>query len=925
MAKLRVYELARELEMDNRDLMVLANRLGVAVKNHASTLDEEQQQLIIDKVKGVEKPVEEKLIQKPGTKVIRRRRKVQDGMPDTGAETDGDIAAEDADMMDTGDALAAEDSRTPEVPAAPEPEPVAEVEESADSPDQQVGVGIEVSASEASRQTPDTGDAGTEAEPAAPQDADALPVTQEAPESEAGEDLSAAQEMAAVSEDAEAAEPQEASGPRIKQIILPKPKQVSKIVGRIDITPEVKRKPLPRPEVRRVKPAKRVAIVGGATPIEETPAAIPAPGEKQRDPKKKSDAYQDKPSIGGHRKRKVVDDLYPERLKRINKKKKRPDIMAPMTASTKTVKVAESILVSELGRRMGIKGNDVVKMLFGMGMMVTVNQVIDFDTATLVASEFDCAVEFSGFEEDEILKETPDTLKDMEHRPPVVTVMGHVDHGKTSILDAIRNTNVTDSEAGGITQHIGAYLVNLSTEKVQGAISFIDTPGHEAFTAMRARGARITDIVILVVAADDGVMPQTVEAINHAKAAGVPIIVAINKIDKNNADPSRVRTDLMRYGLVSEEMGGDTQMIEVSAKKRINIEGLLEQVLVQAEMMELTANPNKNGQGVVVEAKLDRGRGPVATFLVQQGTIRVGDYVVCGPIYGRIRSLTDDKNKQVKAAGPSMPVEVIGLEAVPDAGESFAVVSDERKAKQVTSHRSQKQREALLAKAGKQQLEQMFKDIDGDKKTLNLIIKGDVQGSIEALTDAFVRMSSEEVTVEAIHSGVGGITENDVRLASASKALIIGFNVRPESKVAPLAQRQGVEIRQYSIIYDAVEDLQRLMTGMIDPQFAEKVTGRALVRQIFHITKVGTIAGCVVEEGKVLRKAKARLLRDSAVVFEGDVQNLKHFKDDAKEVNAGQECGISLANYNDIKPGDIIETYILESVTPTLTPLSEVS
>ncbi|MRR07370.1 MAG: translation initiation factor IF-2, partial [Deltaproteobacteria bacterium] len=558
---------------------------------------------------------------------------------------------------------------------------------------------------------------------------------------------------------------------------------------------------------------------------------------------------------------------------------------------------------------------DLIRVLMKMGMMVTINHPLDVDTATLIAAEFSYEIENVALDMDEVLESIPDTPESLRKRPPVVTIMGHVDHGKTSLLDAIREANVIAGEAGGITQHIGAYDVELNGRK----ITFLDTPGHEAFTAMRARGAKVTDIVILVVAADDGVMPQTREAVNHSKAAGVPIIVAINKIDKPEAKPERVKQELMEFGLVSEEWGGETIFVEVSAKKRINLPDLLEMVLLQADVMDLKANPDKDARGTIVEAKLDRGRGPVATVLVQEGTLKIGDYFVAGVNSGRVRAMQNDRGEKVLAAGPSMPVEVIGFTGVPDAGDVFISLSDEKKAKEIASHRQQKLRETELAKHSKMSLEQLYDKIQkGEVKDLNAIVKADVQGSVEAVSESLRKLSTDAVRLNVIHSSVGAITETDVNLASASNAIILGFNVRPEPKASAMAEKEGVDVRLYNIIYDAVEDIKKAMEGLLEPTLREKYLGRAEVREVFSVPKVGNVAGCYIQDGKMLRNAPVRLLRDNVVIYEGKMSSLRRFKDDVKEVSTGYECGIGLENYNDIKVGDIIEAFEIEKIATKL-------
>jgi translation initiation factor IF-2 len=549
--------------------------------------------------------------------------------------------------------------------------------------------------------------------------------------------------------------------------------------------------------------------------------------------------------------------------------------------------------------------------------MATLNQAIDFETASLLAAEFNYEAEKTGFEETEIIQAAPDREEDLKPRPPVVTIMGHVDHGKTSLLDVVRQTNVTEGEAGGITQHIGAYNVSLDS----GQVVFLDTPGHEAFTAMRARGARVTDLVVLVVAADDGVMQQTVEAINHAQAAGIPILVAINKIDKDNANPDKVKRELAERGLTPEEWSGETTMIEVSAKKKLGLDELLELILLQAELLELKANPNKKARGRVVEARLDKGKGPLATVLVQEGTLRTGDPFVCGTFYGRVRAMLDDRGRKVEEAAPSMPVEVHGISGVPQAGDEFVVVGDERKARQVASHRQSKMREAELSQATKVTLDNLFARIkEGEIKELKIVLKADVQGSLEAIIDSLNNLSTEEIKVTIIHSAAGAVTETDVMLASASDAIVIGFSVRAPQKVQDLAGAEQVDLRFYDVIYQLVADVKDAMEGMLEPIYKEHFMGRAEVLKTFNISKVGTVAGCMVEEGRVARGARLRVLRDNVVINDSKIASLKRYKDEVKEVKAGQDCGIRIENFNDIKIGDILEIYTIEEVKAVLEP-----
>ena len=584
----------------------------------------------------------------------------------------------------------------------------------------------------------------------------------------------------------------------------------------------------------------------------------------------------------------------------------------------KTVVIPEVISVREFAEKLGVEPNQLLQDLISLGKFVAINQPIDFETAQKVAQKYDKVVKLEGSEEvslEEELTETPDREEDLKPRPPVITVMGHVDHGKTTLLDYIRNTKVAEREAGGITQHIGASVVETDTSEGKKTLVFLDTPGHEAFTAMRARGAQATDIVVLVVAADDGVMPQTVEAINHAKAAGVPIIVAINKIDKPGANPDRVKQELTQHGLIPEDWGGDTVMVPVSAKTGEGVDELLEMIALQAELMELKANPNKPARGVVLEAKLDKKRGPVATFLVQSGTLKVGDAVVAGLYAGKIRAMFDDKGRQVKEAPPSMPVEVLGLEGVPMAGDKFTVVESLEKARKIAQKRQELAKESALEREKRVSLEDLFNQMKaGEVKELNVVLKADAQGSIEAIRKSLQELSSPEVKVNVIHAGVGPITENDIMLAAASNAIVVGFNVRPDSAARKAAEREKVDVRTYRVIYDIVDEIKKAMEGLLEPEEKEIYLGSAEVRATFKVPKVGTVAGCYVRDGVIVRNANVRLVRDGVVIYEGKISSLKRFKDDVKEVQAGYECGVGLENFNDIKVGDIIECYTIEKV-----------
>jgi len=588
------------------------------------------------------------------------------------------------------------------------------------------------------------------------------------------------------------------------------------------------------------------------------------------------------------------------------KQKKQADKKPAYPSKPSKVQIGESVTVSEFAGMIGVKATELVKKLMMMGVMASVNQHIDAETAQLLGAEYDVEVETKTVKEDDLLPQFEDDPEKMVPRPPIVTVMGHVDHGKTSLLDAIRQTKVADGEAGGITQHIGAYEV----EHGRGKIVFLDTPGHEAFSGLRARGANVTDIVILIVAADDGVMPQTKEAIDHAKAAGVRMVVAINKVDKPNANVEKVKTQLAEYNIISEEWGGDYQFEEISAKNRIGIDDLLERVLLESEMLELKADPDRPAEGVVIESKLDKQKGPVATVLVKKGTLKIGDAFVVGAQSGKVRAMFNYAGKSIKEAGPSIPVEIMGFSDVPESGDSFIVVKDEKTAKQVASMRYEKIKEKEMADRSKVSLNDLFDKIkQGQITELNLVVKADVQGSLEALKSSFLKLSNPEVKLNIIHDGVGGISESDILLASASNAIVIGFNVRPDSKAKSTAEKEDVEINLYSVIYEAIESVEKAIEGMLAPETKEKVIGRVEVRQVFSVPKAGKVAGSYVLEGKVMRNSHARVIRDNVVVYDGVIDSLKRFQNDVKEVTSGYECGISMAKFNDIKEGDIFEIY----------------
>ena len=610
--------------------------------------------------------------------------------------------------------------------------------------------------------------------------------------------------------------------------------------------------------------------------------------------------------------------------KRVSKKSQAPVIQEPPPSESQvevkeveetfeTVEISSNVHIRDLAEKLKCSANEIIMDLMGLGIMTTINQSLDFDVASKVADKRGYEVIMvtpeseTGFEEEE-----DDPAKDQIHRAPIVTIMGHVDHGKTSLLDAIRETSITKQEAGGITQHIGAYQVEIKGS----LITFIDTPGHEAFTAMRARGAQVTDIVVLVVAADDGIKPQTKEAIDHANAAGVPILVAINKIDKADAKPDEVKKQLADQGLLPEDWGGQTIFTEVSALQKTGISHLLEMILLQAEIMDLKVNPKLKARASVIESKLDKGRGPVATLVVRRGTLRIGDPFIVGCYFGKVRALISDKGEKIRKAIPSTPVEVVGLPEVPEPGDEFMVVRDEKKARQLSNLKLQQKRESILAQSSRITMDDLHQQIvEGKIKELNLIIKADVQGSIMAVQEAFSKLASDEVRIKVIHDAVGGITESDVLLSTASNAIIIGFNVRPTDKAAQIAARDNVDIRLYSIIYDAIDDMKKALKGLLEPKFKETTIGKAEVREVFTIPKVGAVAGCHVISGKVERQLEARLIRDSVVVYQGKIASIRRFKEDVKEVQSGYECGISFEKYQDVKQGDVIEPFILEEVT----------
>jgi translation initiation factor IF-2 len=892
MAKVRVYELARDLNMDSRELVDKLTAAGLGVKNYMSTLDDAVLERAKEIAAGrVSEVVEETRI-KP--RVIRRR-KVQ-------------------------------------VVVQPEDEEVTEAPP----------------------------------EPAVPEEVAPLPeAAPEVPEEEPVEVVAEPQEAEVVEQPeimAEAVVPAEIVPPLEQEVVeeaVKKPEKREKVVvpevEKVEPAAEVRIKPKKAKKKRMDQPARIIKLpeveMEEALPTvraEEEPVAEPtvaaagSPKEplqeqegdlqKAKLPKKKKDKRRveiEAPAPKGavrYRKKEIFEraELYEGRVVKRKEKKavkgketvrrlRQPEITVPK-AIKRRIKVQESVSVADLAKAMGLKGAELLGALLRQGVMVHINQAIDFETASLVADEFGYELELDMFQEEALLAESEDRPEDLIPRPPVVTIMGHVDHGKTSLLDYIRHSNIAAGESGGITQHIGAYYV----ETEGGDIVFLDTPGHEAFTAMRARGARVTDLIVLVVAADDGVMPQTREAVNHARAASIPIVVAINKIDKPEANPDRVKRELAELGLSPEEWGGETIFGNISAKTGEGIDDLLGLILLQAEMLELKGNPNKGARGSVIEAKLDKSRGPLATVLIKNGTLRPGDYFICGHHSGKVRAMMNHRGKRLKLAGPSVPVEIYGISGVPMAGDEFIVVGDERAAKQVIEHRKEMVKKQEVKK-GIVSLDDLFKRIkDGEVKELNIVVKADVQGSMEALSDSLARLSTDEVKVRMIHSATGAITESDVMLASASGAIIIGFNVRANPRVIEIADKEKVDIRYYDVIYNVIKDIRNAMAGLLAPTYKERVIGRADIKEVFHVPKVGAVAGSYVNDGHVERNASVRVLRDDVVVFTGKIGSLRRFKEDVKEVAAGYECGIGIENFQDLKPGDVLEVFQLDQVAAEL-------
>ncbi|MFB0527420.1 MAG: translation initiation factor IF-2 [bacterium] len=680
---------------------------------------------------------------------------------------------------------------------------------------------------------------------------------------------------------------------------------VKKKVSRKKVSAKVVKKKEVVVKKKKAPPTRRKKVTKRAVVKEKAPTApLISPTLEVIKPAKEEIPEKAVPVIEEVKKKEKV---VPEVKEEIKEKKELPP--------TKVIKIDETITVSELASKMEAKVSELIKKLMSQGILATINQRLDIDTATLAAGEFGFGIEVVPLYGEELLEEEKEDESLLQPRPPIVTIMGHVDHGKTSLLDAIRESKIIAKESGGITQHIGAYHVSVD----KGDIVFLDTPGHEAFTAMRARGAQVTDIIVLVVAADEGTRPQTIEAIDHARAAGVPILVAVNKIDLPNANVEKVRQELSQYNLVSEDWGGKTIFVEVSAKEKIGLDNLLEMILLEAEMLELKANPNKKARGTIIEARLDKQRGPVATVLLQSGTLEVGDPFVSGFSAGKVRAMIDDRGKKVKSIGPSLPAEVLGFSSLPQAGDRFYTLDSERAAREISEVRQKTRREEILSRRRRVTLEDLHEQIaSGKLKELKIIVKADVQGSVEALCDSLQKLSTHEITLNIVHRGVGGINESDVMLGAASNAIIIGFNVRPAPSAEELAGKEGVDIHTYRVIYEAVEETKKAMEGLLEPQFKEIPLGRAEVKRTFRIPRVGMIAGCSVAKGKISRQSKVRLLRDNVIIYEGKISSLKRFKDDVREVDVGFECGVGLENFSDVKENDILEAFTLEKIARKL-------
>ena len=938
MSRIRVYELAKEAGMSSKALTDKLIELGFDIKGHSSSVDDETAETIRNTIlKSANTELVEKRIDsdKDGHTVIRRRAtvirrkaKVVEEVPEPTPEAETVTATTEEERQEVpGDAVVAEEQSKEVAPAKTSPETVAEQPA---TPEPETAP----SATPLAKEVDNVGEQETESV--------ALPETKEmpagAPPSTSSDEQPVASGVSVAS--VEVAPPAEAAAePTVeaeKKAAISPGKSEKQPVQRKPMARVVRTIELPKVEERPPRPAKKKAAkpVQQRRPSPASPRTPMAPaaddsGRFKKKGKKGNVVRDDKPADsrrGGKRGQKNVkfthftpDYQGREGGRRGRKSRKAAKVVSPpseMKASKKRFKVYDTITVGDLAQRMKIKASDVIAKLMGLGVMATINQSVDTETAILIAADFDYEVE-QGITEElgmQILNESEKGGL-QKSRSPVVTVMGHVDHGKTSILDAIRKTDVAEGEAGGITQHIGAYHVRSAS----GDVTFVDTPGHAAFTEMRSRGAQVTDIVVLVVAADDGVMDQTREAIHHAQAADVPILVAVNKIDKDNADIDRVKRELSELNLMPEDWGGDTMYCETSAKQHIGIDNLMESIQLQAEILELHADSTRKARGRVIEAQLHKGRGPVATVLIQDGTLRVGEHFVVGQFSGKVRSMLDDKGRKIEEAGPAIPVEVQGLSGVPSAGDEFIVVTDEKMARSVSHVRSLKARESDLGSNNKISLDKLFEQMsEGDVQELRVVLRADVQGTLEAFAKAAGDLSTKAIKVRILHEGTGTITESDILLASASDAIIIGFNVRASIKIKELAIKENVDVRSYDVIYHALDDIRKAMVGMLEPTFEEEVIGLAEVRETFSVPKIGTIAGCSVVDGKILRTAKVRVLRDGVVIYTGKIESLRRFKDDVKEVASGYECGIGVEKYNDIKVGDNLEAFIMKEVEATL-------
>ena len=948
MSKVRIYDLAKEVGLKSKELADKLIAMGYPIASHSSSVDDDMAADIRKKLKGdpalgaaagrIElRNRTENSAAKPKT-VIRRRSKA-DKEEAVKRQEEAEAQALEAEVQALAARLKAQEEAALEAEDAEdvmeespvetvEAEPVADAEP--DTADE-----APVEAVEPKGEEPVVGEIVPVEQVGSMDDVAGAEAPKEAQDMEPPKDPDDEAKSVKVAQSTLSGEEKPKPAPREDSH---KPKPLAKIVGRVVIpVPEKRTKPTPASKPRPARPARPAGANVPDVPVPNKDDANRVDGKGKKKAKRVVAIHGEEDDLnrkGVKTAKKVggktridftgdgdVEYMRPRRGKR--KKDNRRDLqdqspIAETKAIKRRIKVVATISVGDLARRMGVKASEVIAALMRLGVLATLNQALDVDTAALVASDFGYEVEQAMTEELELeaLQEQEVEMGgEAKPRPPVVTVMGHVDHGKTSILDAIRKTDVVAGEAGGITQHIGAYHVQAPS----GDLTFVDTPGHAAFTEMRSRGAKVTDIVVLVVAADDGVMDQTKEAIAHSKAAEVPIVVAVNKIDKDNADIDRVKRELSDFGLIPEDWGGTTIFCETSAKRGIGIADLLESVQLQAEILELRADPTRKAKGTVIEAQLHKGRGPVATVLVQEGTLRPGDNFVAGIYSGKVRSLTNERGEQVQEAGPSIPVEIQGLSGVPQAGDEFVVLTDEKMSKSVASARQLKARETELAAASKVSLDNLFEKMaEQDVKELRVILRADVQGTLQAFGQAAENLSTKNIRVRSLHEGTGSITENDIHLAAASDAIIIGFNVRPTVKVKELADREGVDVRSYDVIYHALEDIEKAMIGMLEPTFEERVIGTADVRDTFSVPKVGTIAGCSVIAGKIERNARVRVLREGVVIYTGKISSLRRFKDDVKEVLTGFECGIGVEHFNDIKIGDNLEAFVLDEVEATL-------